>query len=261
MTVAPPPSGQRIVDELVNEMETKRYRLVYRSVAPPEYHVYLHPADYALVEGLVPLIVADAQLRLTERVETLNRRRRWTAIAGGEPPIEVPSAGWSIAFHADANDEIAPGGLGIESRLFLAAVPRYDGTATVRIARTVINGTSRRTSTSEAEAPPVAARGFATLTYRDDVQECTFVMRKEQITIGRGGSEQGVDVQVMTGPRVSREHCRIRRDAEGRLVLQDLSTWGTFVDGIRVTEGELPRTARIRLADLVDIDFTRNEAP
>ena len=96
-------------------------------------------------------------------------------------------------------------------------------------------------------------------------------MRKDLITIGRGGSAHWVDVQVTSGTRVSREHCRIRRHEDGRFFLQDVSTWGTSVNGQRVTpfvrpsttgqpeetgqEHELPREARIQLADAVLIDF------
>ena len=96
-------------------------------------------------------------------------------------------------------------------------------------------------------------------------------MRKDVVSIGRGGSAHWVDVQVTTGPRVSREHCRIRRADDGRFFLQDLSTWGTSVDGKRVQpsvrtsstgqleetgqEHELPHDARIQLADALLIEF------
>ena len=78
-------------------------------------------------------------------------------------------------------------------------------------------------------------------------------------------------MQIATGPRVSREHCRIRRAADGRFFLQDLSTWGTTVDGTRVPpyvrtsaagqleetgqEHELQQDARIQLADALLIEF------
>jgi len=96
------------------------------------------------------------------------------------------------------------------------------------------------------------------------------VVRKDLVSIGRGGSAHWVDVQVVSSPRVSREHCRIRRAADGRFFLQDVSTWGTSVDGQRVDpfvrqqEGRLeevghehPLTGptRIQLADAVVIDF------
>ena len=96
-------------------------------------------------------------------------------------------------------------------------------------------------------------------------------MRKDLIAIGRGGSAHWVDVQAVTSPRVSREHCRIRRAPDGRYFLQDVSTWGTSVNGQPVasfvrqsdgrveetgTEHELASPARIQLADAVVIEFT-----
>jgi pSer/pThr/pTyr-binding forkhead associated (FHA) protein len=94
-------------------------------------------------------------------------------------------------------------------------------------------------------------------------------MNKDVVSIGRGGREHWVDVQLVTTARVSREHCRIRRDPQGRFFLHDLSTWGTSVDGTPVRppggadgapareadERELPSQARIQLADAVVIEF------
>ena len=122
-----------------------------------------------------------------------------------------------------------------------------------------------------AEPRVEAARGVAQLAYVDEQGPHVFVMRKDVVSIGRGGSAHWVDVQVTTGPRVSREHCRIRRADDGRFFLQDLSTWGTSVNGQRVKpyvhtspagqleetgqEHELPRDARIQLADALLIEF------
>jgi hypothetical protein len=126
-------------------------------------------------------------------------------------------------------------------------------------------------ATSIAEPRVEAARGVARLAYVDEQGPHLFVMRKDVVSIGRGGSAHWVDVQVTTGPRVSREHCRIRRAGDGRFFLQDLSTWGTSVNGQRVTpfvhtspagqleetgqEHVLPRDARIQLADALLIEF------
>ena len=125
---------------------------------------------------------------------------------------------------------------------------------------------------AKAAEPRVdAAGGVAQLAYVDEHGPHIFVMRKDVVSIGRGGSAHWVDVQVTTGPRVSREHCRIRRADNGRFFLQDLSTWGTSVNGERVKpyvhtspagqleetgqEHELPREARIQLADALLIEF------
>jgi pSer/pThr/pTyr-binding forkhead associated (FHA) protein len=312
------PSGRTLILELVREMEERLYPLVYRVLPPRVYHVYLHPDDYRDIETIAHVIVADAQRALTERVERLNRRPRWHGlILGKQPPVESPAAGWEISVHPDANGELERGQIGIVSRLSVAAAPTFEGgTPTTRIARTVVTGTLRRTTTrEETAAPPVppavpspvstpllaaaarlrddasawqaapqtanatsatesrgeAARGVAHLAYVDEQGPHIFVMRKDVVSIGRGGSAHWVDVQVATGPRVSREHCRIRRAGDGRFFLQDLSTWGTSVNGQRVTpyvhtspggqleetgqEHALPSDARIQLADALLIEF------
>ena len=122
-----------------------------------------------------------------------------------------------------------------------------------------------------------AGRGIARLAYVDEQGPHVFVMRKDVVSIGRGGSAHWVDVQVATGPRVSREHCRIRRADDGRFLLQDLSAWGTTVNGERVKpfvrttaagqleetgdEHALPRDARIQLADALLIEFQALDQP
>jgi FHA domain len=322
------PAGRAIILELVREMEERLYPLLYRVLPPRAYHVYLHPDDYREIETIAQVIAADAQRALTERIDTLNRRPRWQGLLlGKQPPIEPPAAGWEISIHPDANSELERGQIGIVSRLSVAATPKFEGgTPTTRIARTVVTGTLRRTTTrEEAAAPPVpqavpssvstpliavtaapsavasatsialgaealakaaeprvdpsavalakveAARGVAQLAYVDEQGPHIFVMRKDVVSIGRGGSAHWVDVQVTTGPRVPREHCRIRRADNGRFFLQDLSTWGTSVNGQRVKpyvhtspagqleetgqEHELPRDARIQLADALLIEF------
>jgi hypothetical protein len=325
-------------------MEERLYPLLYRVLPPRAYHVYLHPDDYREIDTIAPVIAADAQRALTERVDTLNRRPRWQGlILGKQPPIEPPAAGWEISIHPDANSELERGQIGIVSRLSVAATPKFEGgTPTTRIARTVVTGTLRRTTTrEEAAAAPVpqavsspvstplvavaarlredastfakatadgsagqatpsavgsatnftetrvdlsagalakveAAGGIAHLAYVDEQGPHIFVMRKDVVSIGRGGSAHWVDVQVTTGPRVSREHCRIRRADDGRFFLQDLSTWGTSVNGQRVKpfvhtspagqleetgqEHELPREARIQLADALLIEFQTLDA-
>src|SRR5688572_24652702 len=146
MTVTTPPTGARIVEELVAEMEAKLYPIVYRTVPPQEFHVYVHPDDYREIESLVPLIVADAQRRLEERVVALNHRPRWSPLRQERPPVEIPAGGWAIFFHPDANDQLGRGQLGIVSRLSIPASPTYGGTPTVRIGRTVVSEGTRTTT-------------------------------------------------------------------------------------------------------------------
>ena len=94
-------------------------------------------------------------------------------------------------------------------------------------------------------------------------------MRKDSVSIGRGGSSAWVDVQIVASSKVSREHLRLRVDSSGRFFIQDVSLWGTSVDGVPIPsavksaegvaqpgpEQALPARARIGLADAVVIEF------
>jgi pSer/pThr/pTyr-binding forkhead associated (FHA) protein len=221
------------------------------------------------------------------------------------PPIEVPSSGWQIHIQADRNGEIARGQLGIVSTLAMPAPPEYGGTPTTRIVKSVVSGGKRTSSTTDVpqpEAPkpvqpdaPSAARitqetprepppsrstsqtaaragdasERARLSYRDDRGPHVFIMRKDAISAGRGGNSAWVDVQIAAPSKVSREHFRIRREPDGRFFIQDVSLWGTFVNGtavppaVKTSEGvtqpgpelPLPAKAHITLADVIEIEF------
>jgi pSer/pThr/pTyr-binding forkhead associated (FHA) protein len=94
------------------------------------------------------------------------------------------------------------------------------------------------------------------------------------LSVGRGGSAVWVDVQVVTSAKVSREHFRLRRDG-GTFYIQDLSTWGTYVDGKQIPaavtgpdgvlrpgpEQPLPQTSRIQMADALTIEFAARREP
>ena len=228
------------------------------------------------------------------------------------PPIEVPGSGWEVHLCADRNGELERGQIGIVSTLAMPAPAEYAGTPTTRIVRSVVGG-GRRTATSTtseagpAAAPPAATPGAtrveparsaetparsaesprsaeikdardnrerARLTYEDQQGPHVFLMRKDTVSVGRGGSSAWVDVQVSGSSKVSREHLRLRVDPGGQFFIQDVSLWGTSVDGkpippaVKSAEGvtqpgpeqALPARARIGLADTVVIDFEATTA-
>jgi hypothetical protein len=298
---SPPPSGEKIAAEVEREMEERLYPLRNVTLAPAEYHVYLHPDDFGYLEGIAPRIVEDVQTCLNMLVQRLNRRSFWSRLTDPHryPPIEVPSGGWAIFLKPSLNDEVNPGEIGIHSRLTVPASARFgSGAGTVRITETVVGGGDRRTRTRTETIPiesarpatvaAVAVQPAATasqaalalvppplprpvtisgprLLYRDDNGEHVHPINKDLIKIGRGGAEHWVDVMVSAGAQVSREHCRIRRDGAGRLFLQDVSTWGTYLNGDPVEkfvegdaearEHELTHGASIRLADAVTLEL------
>ena len=117
-------------------------------------------------------------------------------------------------------------------------------------------------------------RERARLTYEDEQGPHVFLMRKDTVSIGRGGSSAWVDVHISGSSKVSREHLRLRVDPGGQFFIQDVSLWGTSVDGKPIPpaaksaegvtqpgpEQALPARARIGLADTVVIDFEATTA-
>jgi len=269
------------------ELRLNLYELPYSTLCPTVYHVYLHPEDFQTIEGIVPRLVAELHQALTGEVERLNRR-----VAGRSrralgrilqrdemAAIDLPPDGWDVSITADQDGELARGHLGILSSLSMPAPATYAGTPTTRIVRSVVSG-GRRTSTT-TDVPQVTADrtgsgaasaepgARARLTYEDDQGRHEFTMQKDSLVVGRGGSAAWVDVQVVTTAKVSREHVRIRREPSGRFVIQDVSLWGTSVNGeplppaVKTAEGvlqpgaerDLPPRARIDLAAAILIQF------
>lgn len=117
----------------------------------------------------------------------------------------------------------------------------------------------------------VAPRALARISYDDDAGPHDYAVVKASVSIGRGGVAYPVDVKITSSTDVSREHARIRHDAEsGRFCLIDLSSLGTTVDGVAVPRGydeadgskrengvevSLPDRARIGLANMIFLDF------
>ena len=290
------PSGRHIWKGVRDELLLNLYPLPFSTLAPTVYHVYIHPEEFETIEPIASRIVDEVQRALTGEVERINQgrarsgRRVLTRLLQRDdlPPIEVPAEGWEIHIQADRNGELEHGQLGIVSTLAMPAPTEYAGTPTTRIVKSVVAG-GRRTATTKdvpqsAEAEPrstapLAGRNNdaaerARLTYEDDQGPHVFVMLKDTISVGRGGSSAWVDVQVVANSKVSREHFRLRRDAGGTFFIQDVSLWGTTVNGepipaaVKTPEGVsqpgieqvLPRRARIGLADAIVITFEATPA-
>jgi hypothetical protein len=134
------------------------------------------------------------------------------------------------------------------------------------------------TAAQAVAAPAVVAttvqsgpRALARISYDDDTGTHDYTVVKASVSIGRGGVAYPVDVRITSSTDVSREHARIRHDADtGRFCLIDLSSLGTTIDGVPVPRGydeadgskrengvevALPERARIGLANMVFLDF------
>lgn len=241
--------------------------LKYSTLAPSRYLVYLHPTEYARLEGIIPILQEQTTRALAEELDALNRRstiRRYAERILGErnPPVQNAGAEWHIDFLPDPDGDIAEGDILIDSELLLPASPELGvGDRTRRIATVHslsavaspdAKAEGQRTTTREriivrshesafAEASAnksSAARVFARIVYEDNAGHHSYDVVKDSITIGRGGITYPVDIKIVSSVDVSREHARIRRDPQtGRFFLIDLSSLGMTLNDRHIPRG------------------------
>ena len=267
-----------VIDAIVENMRQNLEQLKYSTLAPSRYTIYLHPNEFARLEGIIPILRQQTVQALSEELEKLNGRptlkgliQRWRG-APSEPHFRNAAGDWQIEFLADPDGEMADGDLLIDSELVLPANPDLGvGERTRRITTT---HSGQRTATREQtinRTPPAAKTVFARIEYDDDAGHHSYEVLKDSVSIGRGGIAYPVDVRIVSSPDVSREHARLRRDPQtGRFYLIDLSTLGTTLNGRHVPRGydevdgakrengaetALPDPASIGLAETITLEF------
>lgn len=284
-----------LIEAVLENMRQNLEPLKYSTLAPSRYLVYVHATEYARFEGILGLIQQQTIRALTEELASLNQGPRLKRYADRVlkrqgPLIENAGADWHVEVLVDPDGDLKPGDILVDSELLLPATPELGVGAKTRRITTVHVGS--RTTVREpvvldrpAEAPvpmPLAppptspparspAQSLARIAYEDDSGAHAYDVMKASVSIGRGGVAYPVDIKIASSADVSREHARVRHDAEtGRFFLIDLSTLGTTVDGQPVPRGyddadgikrengvemALPDRARIGLAGLVFLDF------
>lgn len=269
-----------LIDAVLENMRENLEPLKYSTLAPSRYTVYLHPSEYARLEGILGILRAQTVRALSEEVASRNRppqmlrqyaRRFW---GGRDVRVEIPGEDWTIEFAPDPDSDLQEGDILVDSELLLPENPELGFGERTRLIRTVRSGghttaTERRIQT---EAAPMAAKTYARIEFDDDAGRHACDVR-QSVTIGRGGAQHPVDIKIASSVDISREHVRIRRDERsGDFFLIDLSTLGTTLDGRHVPRGydeidgarrangaetRLPAEARIGLAETVYIRFFR----
>jgi FHA domain len=266
-----------LIDAVLENMRTNLEPLKYSTLAPSRYVVFLHPEEYARIEGIIPVLQEQTSRALGEALQNLNNRpvyrRYFDRLAGSAPPVENAAREWQVEFHPDADGELAPGDILIHSELMLPGTSDDLG-AGQRTRRITTVHVGQRTTTREETVSRTAGPAssvHARLRYDDNAGPHTFDIVRDSIVIGRGGIAYRADVRIDASVDVSREHARIRRDgATGAFFIIDLSTLGTTVNGQRLPRGyddadgtkrengvetPLPGGSRIGLADTVFLQF------
>jgi hypothetical protein len=279
-------NGEDILSEILRNLEEGLFKIRRTALVPAVYRVYLHPEELEPLRGALPYLVEEVKRALDDKLEEWNSARkspglldRLAGVVKDETEYKRIGDEWTIDFFPDINGELQKGEIEIHSEFGAAPKPEFgSGSLTRRIVKTAA-GQHQTVSTVHGDdarredptAPLEPGPGIAQIRYEDDLGPHVYTMSKEQIVIGRGGKAYWVDVKLNTLPDVSREHCRIRRDAaSGRFYIKDVSQFGTSVNGTAVpssvervngeerdknVEAPLPNRARIGLADTIFLEF------
>jgi len=257
-------TGKDIIVAILDNMRESAEPLLYNTLVPSHYDVYLHRDDYDRLTGIFPRIRDEARRALAEELAQISKKgsSRLPGFKPKAPKYEAAEKDWYIKFLIDEDDELAPGDILVDSRLTLPAAIEYGvGSKTQRTVETIRSGgESRRLRRHEDEVRPEGAAPIAKLSYQDkDGQRREFLMTRPEISVGRGGRTEYCDLEIDAPADVSRQHFYLRQDAETReFFIQDVSKFGTSVNDRRLSPKEwirVPPKAVIKLADKVSIEF------
>ena len=271
-----PATARDIILEVVRNMREGLEPLHYTTLPPAIYHVYLHAEDFERLRGIFPRMQEETRQALDAEMAELNRASLGERLKLARKPaskVVAPEGGWRVEFFENTDDDVEAGDIVIYSELALPAKQEYGaGSMTKRINTRRLAGELTASQKYEERLPETKEmEAFAIIDYQDQTGRQTYRMAKNQIVIGRGGRDYWTDLKLNTLPDISREHVRLRRDAEsGEFFIKDLSRLGTSVNGEKIptsveyvdgekrdknVEVKLPATARIGLADVVFLDF------
>jgi hypothetical protein len=159
-------TGRAVILEIVRAMRENLEPLVFSTIAPTRFYVYLHPDDFKRLEGIFPLVVEQARRALDDEVKRAGEKsaadklRGWLSKEPAAPPIEPPREGWDIRFEPDLDGEMQAGDIAVASELVLPAPAEFAGSRTRRVTTMISGGrTSRREQVVEME---LAAPGLKT---------------------------------------------------------------------------------------------------
>jgi len=251
-------TGREIILAIVENMQESLEPLLYSTLAPSRFDVYLHEDDYERVKGILDRISSESKLALEARVRQMNSKPLF-----GPEPVKVESAegDWFIRFFKSEEEDFEPGDIMIDSALTTAVSTAFGvGAKTQRVVTVRSRGESRQIRSYQEEGRPPELR-LARFSYKDrNGQRREDFMTKKDVLVGRGGENVPCDIELTCVDDVSRSHFYLRFDEEkGReFWIQDVSKFGTAVNGRKLEKGKwtlLPSKAVIRLAEKVDLEF------
>jgi hypothetical protein len=251
-------TGQAIINELIRNMELGQFEMGYSVLLPCVFSLYLHPDDYARLEGVFDLIVDDAKRSLCARVTQLNKKpSMWAVKRPRRQPKEfkIASKDWILEFLPDTENTVPLGDIEIHSELNETAQPGFRGTKTTLMDREPSVTSPRAAAVTRKTSDAV----YAEIRYEDDSGPQLYLVSQNEVRVGRGGDDVAMDLALYSNDEVSREHLTLRRDpATGRFHILDKSVNGSWLDGKRLKKGVeevMPDRAEIGVAEVITLSF------
>jgi FHA domain len=251
-------TGQAIINELIRNMELGQFEMGYSVLLPCVFSLYLHPDDYARLEGVFDLIVDDAKRALCARVTQLNKKPSvWGVKRPRRQPKEfkIASKDWILEFLPDTENTVPLGDIEIHSELNETAQPGFRGTKTTLMDREPSVTSPRAAAVTRKTSDAV----YAEIRYEDDSGPQLYLVSQNEVRVGRGGDDVAMDLALYSNDEVSREHLTLRRDpATGRFHILDKSVNGSWLDGKRLKKGVeevMPDRAEIGVAEVITLSF------
>src|SRR5215831_18401862 len=111
-----------VIDAVLENMRKNLEPLKYSILAPSRYLIYLHPAEYARLEGIMVILQEQTMRALSEEVAAHNGNsglRRYTQRIFGNrnPRVENPAGKWTVEFLPDPDGDIPEGDILVDSEL------------------------------------------------------------------------------------------------------------------------------------------------
>src|SRR5215510_11026314 len=143
-----------VIDAVLENMRRNLEPLKYSILAPSRYLIYLHPAEYARLEGIVAILQQQTIRALSEEVAARNKRsilRQCTQRILGDRMlcIENPSGEWSVEFLPDPDGDISEGDIMVDSEFLFPANPDIGIGDRTRFVRTMHSGQQTKVAVAQ----------------------------------------------------------------------------------------------------------------
>ena len=263
-------SGRIIIEQLIRNMELGQFEMGYSILTPCIFSLYLHPDDYARLTGVFDLIREDAKKGAGGQAGATERQAAsgLGALRGAKDrkPYKIAGKDWTFEFFPDSEGVVPLGDVEIHSELNETPQPGYHGTKTTLLDREPsVGAITGRTAGPAAFGRHEHGESRRSGDTRRSAMKTTpvrssFLMTQDEISVGRGGDDAQVSLALYTNDEVSREHLRVRRDADARsaFVIVDKSMNGTWLNGKRLARGveeTLPPKSQISVAEVITLQF------